>query len=166
MAFTLGDLFSAGTETTATTIRWAVLFLIHNPKIQEKVYKELENVIGDRPSTMSDKSSLPYFDAFLTEVQRCGNIVPLSLEHAPEQDNTINGFDVPRDAMLIPNLDSALFDPDVFEDPDTFRPERFIDEHGKCSGHEKVIPFCIGVFLRYRMQVPLCHTYKKTYLFW
>jgi cytochrome P450 len=42
----LADLFAAGSETTATTIRWTVLYLIHNVDIQNKMWKEIDNVVG------------------------------------------------------------------------------------------------------------------------
>lgn len=58
------DLWVAGMETTITTLKWAFLYLLHNPEVQEKIHKELDEVIGeDREITMTDKPNLPYITA-------------------------------------------------------------------------------------------------------
>ena len=55
------DLFLAGSETTTTTLRWSLLYLVKYPEIQEKVFAELENAIGhERTPSMSDKKNTPY----------------------------------------------------------------------------------------------------------
>jgi cytochrome P450 len=60
----IGDLFAAGTETTATTIRWAIVYLLNNMDIQNKMRKEIDEVVGSgRHPTMSDKPNLPYCEA-------------------------------------------------------------------------------------------------------
>lgn len=59
------DLWSAGMETTVTTMRWGALFMIHNPDVQAKVQAEIDEYMGDsdRDIVMSDKNSLPYTSA-------------------------------------------------------------------------------------------------------
>ncbi|OWF52911.1 cytochrome P450 2J6-like [Mizuhopecten yessoensis] len=76
------NLFLAGTETTATMIRWAIIYLIHNKPIQDKLRQEIETVVGtSRIPSLGDKPSMPYYEAFITEVFRMGNIAPLSVPH-------------------------------------------------------------------------------------
>ena len=50
------DLFAAGSETTATTLAWAILYMILNPEAQEKVQKEIDQVVGrDREPSLDDR---------------------------------------------------------------------------------------------------------------
>ena len=84
---TLRDFFVAGSETTATTLRWAALYLIRNRDIQIKMRQEIETVVGSgRFPSMDDKPRLPYCEAVILEAQRLGNIVPNSLPHGVKYD--------------------------------------------------------------------------------
>lgn len=58
-------------ETTATTLRWAIVLLVSHPEIQEKLQKEVDDVIGsNRQPKMTDKANMPYTSAVLMELQR------------------------------------------------------------------------------------------------
>ncbi|OWF45795.1 cytochrome P450 2C23-like [Mizuhopecten yessoensis] len=142
----LGNLYIAGTETTATTIKWAILFLIHNPEVQTKVRQEIENVIGcSRIPSMNDKPEMVYTEAFIHETLRMGNIAPLALQHAVKHDCTLKGYTLRKGDVLLPNLDSVMFDESLFEDPHTFYPDRFIGDDGKLNGTERhVLAFSLG----------------------
>ena len=63
------------------------------------------------------------------------------------RDATIGGYTVPKDAWVIPNLYACHHDHDVWGDPDNFRPERWIDEHGALRKYKEFIPFSIGQFM-------------------
>ena len=61
LAANLADLFVAGSETTSTTLTWAVLYMVRNKEIQLKVQKELDSAIGRyRLPSLADKPNLPY----------------------------------------------------------------------------------------------------------
>nr|KAG5687492.1 hypothetical protein BaRGS_017084 [Batillaria attramentaria] len=138
-------LFGGGTETTATTLRWAVAYFIHHPDVQEKCHKEIMEVIGDdRRPTMQDRPEMTYLEATTMEVLRIVNIVPLSLPHETACAAGFAGYTIPKGTTVIPNLDSVLHDPEVWEDPDTFRPERFIGPDGKLLRYEEFVPFSTG----------------------
>ena len=64
------DLFSAGSETTATTLSWAVLYLILYPEVQEKMQKEIDQVLNGKEPALEDKVNLPYTEACIMEIQR------------------------------------------------------------------------------------------------
>ncbi|XP_035658632.1 cytochrome P450 2U1-like [Branchiostoma floridae] len=138
------DLFLAGTETTATTTRWALLYMMLNPDIQEKVHQEIDSVLGQSAPSYAQRNQLPYTAATLAEVQRIKAIVPLSVPHAASRDTTLNGYNIPQEATIFINLWSVHMDPQLFPDPNTFQPERFLDQDGNFVKHEAVIPFGIG----------------------
>ena len=77
------DIFAGGTETTYTTLRWALLFLIHHPNWQTKLRKEIDDVIGQDQPMMEHKDQMPLVEAFSLEVQRLGNLTTNAVPHAP-----------------------------------------------------------------------------------
>ncbi|XP_021360956.1 cytochrome P450 2B5-like [Mizuhopecten yessoensis] len=143
---TISNLFVAGTETTATTIRWTILQLIYHTDIQDRLRREIENVIGpSRFPTLSDKENMPYYKAVITEALRFGNIAPFSVPHGASKDVEFRGMTIPKGSTIIPNLDSVHFDPNVFKEPTKFNPDRFLGEDGKLNGKEKyVFAFSLG----------------------
>ncbi|KAK0061232.1 cytochrome P450 2U1-like isoform X1 [Biomphalaria pfeifferi] len=103
----IDNLFIAGTETTSTTIMWCLLYILHYPEVQQKIYKEIAEQIGtDRPPNIADKSNLKYLTAVIMEVQRKASIVPLSLPHLCNKDTTLAGYTIPKGTIVMPNLDA------------------------------------------------------------
>ena len=134
------DLLSAGTETTATTIQWAVLFLVNHPEVQENIRIELtENTSEDCPPQLSEKSHFPYCEAVMAESQRLGNISPMSLPHTASDDVQVGGYRIPKGAVVIPNLDSVMHDETIFPDSCKFDPTKFLDEEGNFQGLENIL---------------------------
>ncbi|CAG5115329.1 unnamed protein product [Candidula unifasciata] len=140
------DLFGAGTETTSTTIYWCILYILHSPEVQKKIYREIKDNIGtDRTPTIQDKVHLIYLNAVIMETQRLASIVALSVAHACSEEVTLRGYTIPKGTLILPNLDSVLHDKATWgEDAMSFRPERFIDNDGKLKNPEQFIPFSIG----------------------
>merc|ERR1711915_668606 len=64
------DFFVAGTETSSTTLKWAVLYLTLHQDVQERCYEEISTVLGSRKANVSDMPSLPYVQATIAEIQR------------------------------------------------------------------------------------------------
>ncbi|XP_026501982.2 cytochrome P450 2J2-like, partial [Terrapene carolina triunguis] len=97
LVFSTLDLFFAGTETTSTTIRWALLYMALYPDIQERVQAEIDAVIGQsRQPAMDDRDNMPYTNAVIHELQRISNIVPLNVPRMATSDTTLAGFYVPK----------------------------------------------------------------------
>ncbi|XP_070765655.1 cytochrome P450 2J6-like [Enoplosus armatus] len=139
------DLFMAGTETTSTTLLWALVFLIKNPDINDKVHAEIDRVIGHtRQPTMADRPNLSYTDAVIHEIQRMGNIIPLNGLRMAGKDMTLGGYFIPKGTTILPNLTSVLFDKTEWETPDTFNPGHFLDAEGKFVKREALLPFSAG----------------------
>ncbi|KAK7888834.1 hypothetical protein WMY93_024394 [Mugilogobius chulae] len=108
------DLFTAGTETTTTTMYWALLFMIYHPDIQEKIQAEIDTVVGSsRLPSMQDRDNLHYTNAVIHEIQRMGNIIPLNVMHMTTRDTTLENYTIPKGVMVIGNLDSVLNDPSM-----------------------------------------------------
>nr|DBA25679.1 TPA: hypothetical protein GDO54_010043 [Pyxicephalus adspersus] len=138
------DLFSAGMETTSTTLRWGILLMIKNPDIQKKVQNEIEKVIGSSAPRASHRKDMPYTDAVIHEIQRFGNIVPINMPHATTQDVNFRGYFFPKGTQVIPLLFSVLRDKDYFEKPEEFYPEHFLGSEGNFTKNEAFIPFSAG----------------------
>ena len=144
---TLTDLFIAGSETTATTMRWAVLYLIHNPEVQTRMRKEIDNVIGQSQiPSMIHKSSLPYCEAVILEVLRIGCVAPFSLPHTARYDVQYKDFIIPKGCLIMPNLHSVAMDNQVFENPRMFKPERFLDDDDRVYGQNRSLSFSLGSY--------------------
>lgn len=140
------EFFAAGTETTSTTIRWALLFLIHHREWQQKLRDDIDAVIGQSQPMMEHKDQLPEVEAFILEVQRHANLFPLGIPHAPKEDFNYKGYNLPKGTFMFFALGSVMTDPQIFPEPTKFKPERFLDNSGKCNGEqkEKLIPFSTG----------------------
>lgn len=145
LVFTTIDLFTAGIETTTTTLRWALLFMILYPEVQRNIHKEIDEVIGrNRKPTMADVLRMPYTNAVIHEVQRCGDILPLAAHHMAYRNTEIGGYFIPKGTIVVTNLSSVLKDDRVWKKPLQFYPEHFLDADGKFVKREAFIPFSAG----------------------
>ncbi|CAH1793191.1 unnamed protein product [Owenia fusiformis] len=174
---TIEGLIGAGFSTVATTLSWSVLYMAAHPDIQTDVQNELDKVIGDRDPCASDRYDLPFTDACITEILRHSSILPLSLPHATTRDVILDGFDIPKDTLVLINLWSLTRDPSVFEDPETFNPRRFLTKDGALDKvkMDMFLPFgagrrrCMGeylakleVFLFFTMLLKKCTIQKPS----
>ncbi|XP_051518882.1 cytochrome P450 2B4-like isoform X2 [Myxocyprinus asiaticus] len=145
MVMSVCDLFVAGTDTTATTIRWGLIFLIQNADVQERCHEEIVRVLGyDRLPSMDDREKLPYTYATVHEIQRCGNIVPLGVIHETTQPVKLRGYEIPKETQILTNLTAILSDKEYWKYPDTFNPENFLDDSGHFHKPEAFLPFSLG----------------------
>ncbi|KAM6464183.1 cytochrome P450 2K6-like isoform 1-T1 [Liasis olivaceus] len=138
------DLFVAGTETTATTLRWAILLMMKYPEIQRKVQEEIAKVIGDLQPRTEHRAEMPYTDAVIHEVQRFADIIPTNLPHATSMDVAFKGFFIPKGTHIAPLLSSVLHDESQWEKPHEFYPEHFLDSEGKFVKKDAFLPFSAG----------------------
>ena len=125
------NMFVAGTETTSSTIEWAMSLLLNHPAALKKAQAEMDASIGtSRMVTADDVPRLSYLQCIINETLRLYPAAPLLLPHESSADCKVGGYDVPSGTMLIVNAYAIHRDPAVWEDPTAFRPERFEDGMG------------------------------------
>lgn len=162
----LDTILGAGGATVSTTLQWSVLYMAAFPDVQENVFIEIDEKIGQgRLPALNDRANLPYCEATIFEVLRFSCALPFTLPHATTCDTTLKGYDIPEGTVVLVNLYSIYKDEALWCDPDTFRPERFLTEDGQLDRIkvEQVTPFglglrrCVGEFLA-RMELFLFFT--------
>lgn len=128
LAYVIGVLYEAGSDTTAGTLDYFVLACVLYPDAVRKVQQEIDDLVGtDRLPTFDDIPNLPYVNAFLMEVMRWRPLVPLGIPHSVTQDDEYMGYHIPKGATILPNHWALSLDEEVFDDPTSFRPERWIE---------------------------------------
>jgi len=106
---TLNDLFLAGAETTSSSLLWCMLYMTREQGVQKKIQDELDRVVGrDRLPSLSDKPDLPYTEAVILEVLRCGNIAPFGIYHFNSVPLEVNGITIPANTMILPMFTELL----------------------------------------------------------
>lgn len=141
--YVIMDLFIAGSETTSNTLNWAILYMQEYPDIQETCQKEIQEKYGDRPVRWADRGTLPYVEATLMEIQRMSNIAELSVPHTNEKETHFRGYRIPKDSLIQANLMSSNMDPKYWDEPELFKPERFLQD-GNIKKNPALIPFSTG----------------------
>lgn len=137
-------MFLAGSETTASTLDWAFLFMSENPDIQDKCHREIDAKVGAKVIEYNDRAKLQYIDATISEVLRHANIVPLALPHCTKEDTILLGYHIPKETVITPCLYSASMDLKYWKEPQKFNPDRFLNDNGEKITHEALIPFSTG----------------------
>ncbi|WCJ22119.1 Cytochrome P450 76T24 [Euphorbia peplus] len=153
------DLVTAGTDTTSSTLEWAMSELLRNPETLRKARTEIEQTIDkDGMIGESDVAQLPYLRAVIKETFRLHPPAPLLLPRKAGTDVEIGGYTIPKDAQVMVNAWAIGRDQNVWENPKLFMPERFLDSTIDVRGqHFELIPFgagrriCPGIPLAMRM---------------
>ncbi|KAM2544271.1 hypothetical protein TB1_015979 [Malus domestica] len=138
-------LLVAGTDTSSSSLDWSMALLLNHPEEMEKVRAEIDTNIGqERPLEEQDLPKLKYLQNVIHETHRLYPPVPLLVPHEASEDCVVGGYDVPRHTMLVINAWAIHRDPEIWEDPTKFKPERFEGWSGEGSQGYKLIPFGNG----------------------
>ncbi|CAH1420431.1 unnamed protein product [Lactuca virosa] len=120
------NLLTAGTDTSASTMGWALSLLLNHPHVLKKAQNQIDSHVGKtRLVDESDMSSLPYIRCIINETLRMYPVVPLLVPHESSDDCMVGGYDIPRGTMLLINQWAMHHDPKLWSDPERFYPERF-----------------------------------------
>ncbi|GFY82699.1 cytochrome P450, family 76, subfamily C, polypeptide 6 [Actinidia rufa] len=153
------EMFLAGSDTTSSTMEWTMAELLRNPKSMRKLKEELDHVIGpNRKVEESDINELPYLQAIVKEAFRLHPAAPLLLPRNTVQDTDYMGYFIPKDTQVFVNVWAIGRDQDSWDDPLSFKPERFLGSNIEYKGqHYELIPFgsgrriCVGYSLAHRV---------------
>lgn len=133
--------------------------LLRHPSIMAKARAELAEVVGRGKEVQeSDINRLPFLQAVVKEIFRLHPPAPLLLPHKAENDVELSGYTVPKHSKVLVNVWAISRDAGLWEDPEMFMPERFLDSEIDFRGrYFELIPFgsgrrmCPGLLLAHRM---------------
>ncbi|KAJ6464016.1 cytochrome P450 [Mycena sanguinolenta] len=122
-------MYATGADTILASTLTFILAMLHAPHVQKIAQEELDRVVGtDRLVTYADQEALPYINAIVKESLRWELVIPLGVPHRVMEDDTYNGYFIPKGTTVIANQWGISHDEQVFSDPFAFRPERFLNK--------------------------------------
>ncbi|KAJ7286437.1 cytochrome P450 [Mycena rebaudengoi] len=129
LKFIAAGLYGGGLDTMTSTTAFGFLAMVLHPDVQRKAHEELDRVIGtSRLPTMRDREHLPYLTAIQKEVSRWHSTAPGGIPHATTEDDIYNGYHIRKGTIVLNILWSIAHDPEIYKDPMTFNPERFLGD--------------------------------------
>uniref|UniRef100_A0A8C9A0D2 Uncharacterized protein n=1 Tax=Prolemur simus TaxID=1328070 RepID=A0A8C9A0D2_PROSS len=134
----VSNLFVAGTETTASTLRRGILLMMRYPEDRNQKSLGLDN------PRIARRTQMPYTDAVIQEVQRFANILPAGLPRATTTDIVLKNCYIPKATEVIIFLTSVLRDQTQWEIQDIFNPEHCLNSKGKFIKKAAFMPFSSG----------------------
>ena len=153
----LMTLLTAGHDTTATAITWALYWIHKQPEVREKLLKELDS-LGEQPDNNAI-FRLPYLNAVCSETLRIYPVAMLTFPRVVRSPLQMVGYDLEPGTVLVGSIYLTHQREDVYPQPKQFKPERFLER--QFSPYE-YIPFgggsrrCIGMaFALFEMKVVL-----------
>ncbi|KAL1542958.1 cytochrome P450 71D10-like [Salvia divinorum] len=159
------DIFIAGTDTSATTIEWAMSELIRNPSKLNKAQQEVRMVSDNKGSYIDEDKfdEMKYLKSIIKETLRLHPPAPLLVPRVNSQRCVSNGYEIPAKTRVIVNAWALGRDPEYWNDPEKFIPERFEENSIDFNGSNlEYIPFgagrrmCAGMLLgQANMELPL-----------
>ncbi|CAL4988575.1 unnamed protein product [Urochloa decumbens] len=140
------DLFAAGSETAAVTLQWAMAELMQNPTVMSKAQAEVREAFGSEMKVAEEGiSNLTYLQWVIKETLRLHPPGPLLIPRECLQNCKVMNYDVPKGTMLIVNAWAISRDPRYWDEPETFKPERFEHDTREYKGnHFEFTPFGAG----------------------
>nr|GEV37304.1 cytochrome P450 71D11 [Tanacetum cinerariifolium] len=140
------DIFTGGSETSSTTVDWAMTEMLKHPRILEKAQNEIREVVSKRGTVDGTCiQGLVFLKLIIKETLRLHPPTPLLLPRESRERCKINGYDIPVKSKVIVNACAIGRDPMWWKDPESFHPERFLNSSRDYRGlHFEYIPFGAG----------------------
>ncbi|KAH7858620.1 hypothetical protein Vadar_025958 [Vaccinium darrowii] len=138
--------FAAGTDTTSTALEWAMTELLKHPQVMKKLQAEVRGIAQtNQRITEDDLDQMPYLKAVIKETLRLHPPIPLLVPRESTKDVQVMGYDIAAGTRVIVNAWSIGQDPSSWDEPEEFRPERFLNSSIDFRGHDfELIPFGAG----------------------
>ncbi|KAJ9553225.1 hypothetical protein OSB04_017270 [Centaurea solstitialis] len=141
----VAELFVAGGNTTTTALVWAMSELVRNKDIISKIQEEIKREVKSEKLNESHLSKLPYLQACIKETLRLHPPVPFLLPHKAKETCEVMNYTIPKNARIFVNVWAMGQDPKVWDDPLSFKPERFLGSNLDYKGqHFELLPFGSG----------------------
>ncbi|WCJ26177.1 cytochrome P450 family 76 subfamily C polypeptide 2 [Euphorbia peplus] len=143
----LMELLSAGTDTSSNTIEWTMAELIKNPKCLTKLEQEISTQVSLSQNTLKESHipHLKYLQACVKETLRLHPPGPFLLPHRAVVTCQVMDYTIPKDTQVLVNFWAIGRDPEYWEDPLVFKPERFLNSNLDFKGNDfEFIPFGSG----------------------
>ncbi|KAI9487029.1 MAG: cytochrome P450 [Benjaminiella poitrasii] len=125
----MSDMLSAATDTTAVTLMWIFAILCNYPKVQKKVFNEIDQFIdanGHIP-TFHERKNFPYCISVIKECMRYKPTTSFGLPHVTHEELLIDNYVIPKGCTILSSMESMHKNPERYDNPETFYPERFMD---------------------------------------
>ncbi|KAF2119066.1 cytochrome P450 [Lophiotrema nucula] len=132
--WTAVSLYTGGADTSVIIMSAFFLAMSMHPDVQRKAQEEIDRVVGtSRLPTFGDRENLPYINAIVDEAQRWHPLAVMGLPHASDKEDTINGYRIPKGSLLLPAVWWYTRDPEVYHNPEAFKPERYFEPYSEPS---------------------------------
>nr|BED42995.1 cytochrome P450 monooxygenase [Trametes versicolor] len=132
LAYLAGSMFGAGSDTTSGVLPIMIMAAARHPELQAKVQAQLDEVVGrDRLPTFADQEQLTEVNAWVQEVYRWRPVTPLGFTHRATKDVVWKDYVIPAGTEVLACHWAISRDPDVYSDPEAFKPSRWLNEKGQ-----------------------------------
>ncbi|KAL3835259.1 hypothetical protein ACJIZ3_009995 [Penstemon smallii] len=141
------DMFAAGTDTTSSALVWTMTELLRHPNTLKNLQNEVKEVTaaGKEEITEDDLDKMHYLKAVIKESLRLHSPLPLLVPRESTEDTKVMGYEIAARTQVIINAWAISRDPLLWEDPQEFKPERFLKTSIDFKGvHFELIPFGAG----------------------
>ncbi|KAF4448039.1 hypothetical protein F53441_8514 [Fusarium austroafricanum] len=126
--WTAGVMYTAGSHTTVTSLKWFLLAMVMYPDVQKEAQEEIAKVTrGKRLPQMDDRKNLPFLEGLVKETYRWNPVGPMSLPHAATSDVEYKGYNIPKGSIILPSVWWFCHDPEVYQNPIEFDPDRYLE---------------------------------------
>lgn len=129
-------MIEAGSETTSSSLNSCILYLAANPQVQARANEEITRTIGDsRSPTFADEPQLPYIRAMVKEILRIRPVTTIGTPHYSTTDVVYKDYFIPAGTVLSLQQYAIHFDPNLYSEPEAFKPERFLNHPLKAGAY-------------------------------
>ncbi|XP_052172524.1 cytochrome P450 736A117-like [Diospyros lotus] len=139
------DMFIGGVDTTYATLEWTMAELLKDPKSMKRLQNEVREIgRGKQAIIEDDLKKMPYLQAIIKEIMRLHPVAPL-IPRESTQNVKVMGYDITASTQVLINTWAIGRDPLVWDEPEDFKPERFLHSSVEFKGHHfELIPFGAG----------------------